>query len=77
MSDNDEIGRASTPQPNTDLKTLDKLVGTWTVSGEAEGTVTYEWTEGGFFLLTARRSGREQGPRGHRSRIEVRRGCER
>lgn len=37
--------------PNPDLKALDRLVGTWTVTGEAEGTVTYEWTEGGFFLL--------------------------
>jgi hypothetical protein len=51
MSDDDETGKAPTPQPNADLKTLDKLVGTWTVSGEAEGTVTYEWTGGGFFLL--------------------------
>ena len=24
---------------------------TWTVSGEAEGRVTYEWAEGGFFLF--------------------------
>ncbi|UNX56248.1 hypothetical protein MF406_08665 [Georgenia sp. TF02-10] len=39
------------PQPDPDLTTLDRLVGTWTVSGEAEGKVTYEWTEGGFFLL--------------------------
>lgn len=39
------------PQPNPDLKSLDRLVGTWAVSEEAEGTVRYEWTEGGFFLL--------------------------
>ena len=38
-------------RPNPDLRTLDKLIGTWTVSGEAEGTTTYEWTDGGFFLL--------------------------
>ena len=38
-------------RPNPDLKTLDRLIGTWKVSGEAEGTVTYEWTENGFFLL--------------------------
>ena len=38
-------------RPNQDLSTLDRLVGTWTVSGEAEGTVTYEWAEGRFFLL--------------------------
>lgn len=39
------------PQPNPDLKSLDKLVGTWAVSGDTEGTVTYEWVEGGFFLF--------------------------
>ena len=39
------------PRPHTDLTNLDRLVGTWSVSGEAEGTVVYEWTEGGFFLL--------------------------
>jgi hypothetical protein len=38
-------------QPHPDLTSLDRLVGTWAVSGEAEGTVVYEWTEGGFFLL--------------------------
>jgi hypothetical protein len=38
-------------QPNPDLTTLDRLIGTWSVSGEAVGTVTYEWTEGQFFLL--------------------------
>jgi hypothetical protein len=39
------------PQPNPDLKTLDRLVGTWRISGETEGEVRYEWMEGGFFLL--------------------------
>jgi hypothetical protein len=39
------------PRPDPDLQTLDCLVGTWRVSGEAEGTVTYEWLAGGFFLL--------------------------
>ena len=38
-------------QPNPDLKTLERLIGTWLVSGEAAGAVTYEWTEGQFFLL--------------------------
>ena len=37
--------------PNPDLKSLDRLVGTWNVTGEAEGQVRYEWIEGGFFLL--------------------------
>lgn len=39
------------PQPNPDLETLNRLVGMWKISGEAEGTVTYEWMEGGFFLI--------------------------
>ena len=39
------------PVPNQDLKSLDRLVGTWKQSGGVEGTVTYEWAEGGFFLL--------------------------
>lgn len=30
---------------------LDALVGVWDVTGGAEGTVTYEWLEGGYFLL--------------------------
>jgi len=40
------------PEPNPDLKKLgDRLVGTWEMSGEVSGTVTYEWMEGGFFLI--------------------------
>jgi hypothetical protein len=39
------------PQPSPDLRALDRLVGTWNVTGGANGTVTYEWLEGGFFLL--------------------------
>lgn len=39
------------PQPNSDLAALDRLVGTWQLSGETEGTVTYEWMAGSFFLL--------------------------
>lgn len=40
------------PMPNPDLKNLDKLVGTWRVAGpEIDGQVTYEWMQGGFFLL--------------------------
>lgn len=39
------------PRPDPDMRSLERLVGTWTVSGEAEGTVRYEWLEGGFFLL--------------------------
>ncbi|QHT70794.1 hypothetical protein GXP67_31170 [Rhodocytophaga rosea] len=37
--------------PNPDLQPLNRLVGRWQLSGETEGMVTYEWMEGGFFLL--------------------------
>jgi hypothetical protein len=40
--------QASTPNP--DLKSLDRLIGTWKQSGGVEGEITYEWMEGGFFL---------------------------
>lgn len=52
MSDN-SYGQAEDqpPTPNPDLKSLDRLVGTWEVSGGAHGTITYEWMEGGFFLI--------------------------
>ena len=33
------------------LRSLGRLVGTWVVSGEARGEVTYEWMEGEFFLI--------------------------
>jgi hypothetical protein len=37
--------------PNPDLACFERLVGTWRFSGEVGGTTTYEWMEGGFFLL--------------------------
>jgi hypothetical protein len=40
-----------TYEPSAELKALDRLVGTWAVTGGAEGTVRYEWMPGGFFLL--------------------------
>ena len=40
------------PQPNPDLKSLEKLIGVWKISGpDIEGQVTFEWMEGGFFLI--------------------------
>jgi hypothetical protein len=46
------------PQPNLALKSLDVMVGTWNVKGresgpddEIHGQVTFEWMEGGFFLV--------------------------
>ncbi|MEU8220789.1 hypothetical protein AB0C47_34150 [Micromonospora taraxaci] len=38
-------------QPSAELTTLDRLVGTWSVTGGAEGIVRYEWMAGRFFLL--------------------------
>jgi hypothetical protein len=39
------------PTRNPGLKPLDKLVGNWKVSGETQGKLSYEWMEGGFFLI--------------------------
>lgn len=44
-------GMPETYESSADLRALDRLVGTWTVTGGAEGTVRYEWMPGGFFLL--------------------------
>lgn len=51
VSNEDDTTERRAPGPSPVLQTLDRLIGTWTVSGEAEGTVTYEWADGGFFLL--------------------------
>ena len=49
---NDTQAYQQAPEPNPDLKSLDRLVGTWNVSGpDISGQVTYEWLEGGFFLF--------------------------
>lgn len=40
-----------TQQPSPELNALDRLVGTWRVTGGAEGTVRYEWMPGRFFLV--------------------------
>jgi hypothetical protein len=50
MAENENTQTAP-PKPNLDLKSLEKLVGTWKVSGGIKGTNTYEWMEGGFFLV--------------------------
>ncbi|MEU1213135.1 hypothetical protein ABZ424_11960 [Streptomyces sp. NPDC005790] len=39
-----------TNRPSAELKALDRLVGTWAVTGGAEGTVRYAWMPGRFFL---------------------------
>ena len=42
---------SASPNRSADLDTLEKLVGTWTISGDSEGTVRYEWMDGKFFML--------------------------
>ncbi len=37
--------------PNPDLRSLDRLVGTWKETGGVEGTIVYKWMEGSFFLV--------------------------
>jgi hypothetical protein len=51
MADDNTNVQQPPPQPNPDLKSLDRLVGTWEMSREVQGRLTFEWMEGGFFLL--------------------------
>jgi hypothetical protein len=44
-------GQEGAHEPSPGLRALDRLVGTWELSGDVGGTVTYEWMEGGFFLI--------------------------
>ncbi len=47
MTSDGDVGR----RPNPDLATLGRLVGRWTVSGDATGKVSYEWINDGHFVL--------------------------
>jgi hypothetical protein len=64
MSNSSYTERVEPTAPPVELKALgDRLVGAWKVSGEAEGETTWEWMEGGFFLIQrgwTRREGKEQ-----------------
>jgi hypothetical protein len=51
MADDNTNNTDQAPQPNPDLKSLERLVGTWQMSGEVQGRVAFEWMEGGFFLI--------------------------
>jgi hypothetical protein len=52
MSDsNNEQAQYQPATPNPDMQSLDRLVGTWKVSGGIQGQVRYEWMEGKFFLI--------------------------
>jgi hypothetical protein len=49
MSGHDQ---SQTPTPAADLQALgERLGGTWRQEGGVEGTIRYEWLEGGFFLV--------------------------
>jgi hypothetical protein len=51
-TNNDAQAYQQPPEPSPDLKSLgERLVGTWEVSGGAQGRVSFEWMEGGFFLI--------------------------
>jgi hypothetical protein len=50
-ADVDAYGLDEQAPPSPELTALDRLVGTWAVTGGAEGEVTYEWMPGGYFLL--------------------------
>jgi dihydrofolate reductase len=64
MSNSSDIRSVEAPSPPADLKALgDRLVGSWNVSGETEGETSWEWMDGGFFLIQrgwTRREGVEQ-----------------
>jgi hypothetical protein len=59
MTKNNDTQTPQQPaKPNPALKRLDTLVGTWSIKGresgpdgEIHGQVTFEWMEGGFFLV--------------------------
>jgi hypothetical protein len=64
MSNTSDTERVQPTGPPADIKALgDRLVGSWKVSGESEGETSWEWMEGGFFLIQrgwTRREGVEQ-----------------
>jgi hypothetical protein len=51
MTDDNISAQVQQSSPNPTLRQLDRLVGRWKVTGEAQGQVAYEWLEGGFFLV--------------------------
>jgi hypothetical protein len=51
LTDNEQA-MPSFPEPSAALQELgERLCGRWEVSGGAEGEVSYEWLEGGYFLV--------------------------
>jgi hypothetical protein len=50
-TNNDSQAYEQPPEPSPDFRSLDRLVGTWEMSGDVQGTVVFEWMEGSFFLV--------------------------
>ena len=52
MADDNDNARHRPSEPSPEVKRLGRLVGAWDVSGDyLQGTSTFEWMEGGFFLI--------------------------
>jgi hypothetical protein len=53
MAENNNDQVADLPKtPHPELRKLQPIVGRWRITGpEVKGEVTYEWMEGGFFLI--------------------------
>ena len=57
MADDDTTPDNTRTEPAADLKTLEPLIGTWKLSdpdgdeSALSGTVSFEWMEGGHFLI--------------------------
>ena len=50
-NNNDQVGRLA-KKPHPSLHRLEPLIGRWKLSGpDVDGEITYEWMEGGFFLI--------------------------
>jgi hypothetical protein len=47
---NETMTEQQSPEPDAELRRLDRLVGTWEVSGGVRGQIAFAWLEGGFFL---------------------------
>jgi hypothetical protein len=47
----DTMSECDDLEPNPALKSLNRLLGAWIVTGEAYGQVTFNWMEGGFFMV--------------------------
>ena len=49
---NNHLAGQLPPEPNPALRQLDRLVGSWRISGGLlEGNTTFAWMDGGFFLI--------------------------